>query len=224
MQILGLDFSQVDWNEMYTATKDTLSMLISSTLFTVILGLPLGIILYMTSRSEAKLSRSIYTALSLIVNILRSVPFVILMVSIFPFTKFVVGTSIGVLGSIPPLVISAAPFFARLVETSLREVDKGVIEAATAMGASKAQIVRKVLLPEARPGIIAGITITTVALVAYTAMSGLVGGGGLGDLAIRYGYQRYQPEVMLISVIILVLLVQVLQMIGDRLVIRSTKK
>ncbi|OPA80014.1 metal ABC transporter permease [Paenibacillus selenitireducens] len=220
----AVDFSNVDWNEMGIATWDTVRMLFFSTLFTMIIGLPLGILLFMTSRSDSNGSRALYSVLSLIVNILRSVPFVILMISIIPFTKIVVGTSIGVIGSIPPLVIAAAPFFARLVETSLREVDRGVIEAATAMGASKGQIVGKVLLPESMPGLLAGITITTVTLVSYTAMSGLIGGGGLGDLAIRYGYQRYEPSVMIVSVIVLVVLVQLLQMLGDRLVLKFSKK
>lgn len=224
MLAAAVDFSIVDWNEIAIATWDTVRMLLFSTLFTVIIGLPLGILLFMASRSDSKASRSLYSILSFIVNILRSVPFVILMISIIPLTKLVVGTSIGVLGSIPPLVIAAAPFFARLVETSLREVDRGVIEAATAMGASKGQIVSKVLLPESMPGLLAGITITTVTLVSYTAMSGLIGGGGLGDLAIRYGYQRYEPSVMIVSVIVLVVLVQVLQMLGDRLVLKFSKK
>lgn len=146
------------------------------------------------------------------------------MIALIPVTRMIVGTSIGVEGTIPPLVIAAAPFFARLVETSLREVDRGVIEAAQAMGASTWQIVRKVLLPEAMPGLIAGATITAVTLVTYTAMSGMVGGGGLGDLAIRYGYHRYEFEVMIISIFIMVLLVQILQWIGDAFVRRFTRK
>ncbi|MCK9909247.1 ABC transporter permease, partial [Microbacteriaceae bacterium K1510] len=157
-------------------------------------------------------------------NILRSVPFIILMIVLIPVTFKLVGTSLGVRGSIPPLVIGAAPFFARLVETSLREVDRGVIEAAQSMGASNWQIIRKVLLPESRPGLIAGITITTVTLVSYTAMSGVIGGGGLGDLAIRYGYQRFQTDVMLVTVGILIVLVQILQTFGDWLVLRFSLK
>ncbi|UUZ79611.1 ABC transporter permease [Paenibacillus sp. P26] len=156
--------------------------------------------------------------LSFIVNVLRSVPFIILMIVIIPLTRVIVGTSIGVPGSIPPLVIGAAPFFARLVETSLREVDRGVIEAAQSMGATYGQIIWRVLLREARPGLIAAITITAVTLVSYTAMSGVIGGGGLGDLAIRYGYQRFQTNVMIVTVVILLVLVQILQMLGDRLV------
>lgn len=220
----GLNFTDVNWEEMLQATVDTLKMLGSSAIFTIILGLPLGIVLYLWGRSSRPFLAFIYTVLSFIVNILRSVPFIILMVAMIPITKSIVGTSIGVLGTIPPLVLGAAPFFARLVETALREVDKGVIEAAQGMGASTTQIVTRVLLPEARPGLLSGVTITVVTLVAYTAMSGMVGGGGLGDLAIRYGYYRYEKEVMIISVALMVLLVQLLQMAGDRLVKHFSRK
>jgi D-methionine transport system permease protein len=166
----------------------------------------------------------IYIVLSFIVNILRSVPFIILIVALIPFTRSLVGTSTGVLGTIPPLVIGAAPFFARLVETSLREVDKGVIEAAQAMGASTGQIIRRVLLREALPGLLAALTITVVTLVSYTAMSGMIGGGGLGTLAINYGYYRYETAVMIVAVVLMVVLVQLLQMAGDRLVRHYTRK
>ncbi|OMD40782.1 methionine ABC transporter permease [Paenibacillus odorifer] len=219
-----MNFTDLNWQEMMDATVATLQMLIFSGLFTIILGLPLGILLYLWGRSNSIVIRVIYSVLSFVVNILRSVPFIILMVALIPFSKAVVGTSIGVLGTIPPLVIGAAPFFARLVETALREVDRGVIEAAQGMGASTNQIVLRVLLPEARPGLLAGVTITLVTLVSYTAMSGMVGGGGLGDLAIRYGYYRYEKEVMIISVVLMVILVQLLQMAGDRLVRHFTRK
>ncbi|WP_419885209.1 methionine ABC transporter permease [Paenibacillus sp. B-A-8] len=219
-----MNFADLNWQEMMDATVATLQMLIFSGMFTIILGLPLGILLYLWGRSNSIVIRVIYSVLSFVVNILRSVPFIILMVALIPFSKAVVGTSIGVLGTIPPLVIGAAPFFARLVETALREVDRGVIEAAQGMGASTNQIVSRVLLPEARPGLLAGVTITLVTLVSYTAMSGMVGGGGLGDLAIRYGYYRYEKEVMIISVVLMVILVQLLQMAGDRLVRHFTRK
>ncbi|AIQ37716.1 metal ABC transporter permease [Paenibacillus sp. FSL R5-0345] len=219
-----MNFADLNWQEMMDATVATLQMLIFSGMFTIILGLPLGILLYLWGRSNSIVIRVIYSVLSFVVNILRSVPFIILMVALIPFSKAVVGTSIGVLGTIPPLVIGAAPFFARLVETALREVDRGVIEAAQGMGASTNQIVLRVLLPEARPGLLAGVTITLVTLVSYTAMSGMVGGGGLGDLAIRYGYYRYEKEVMIISVVLMVILVQLLQMAGDRLVRHFTRK
>ncbi|MNN58699.1 D-methionine transport system permease protein MetI [compost metagenome] len=157
-------------------------------------------------------------------NIVRSVPFIILIVALIPVTRAIMGVSTGIEGTIPPLVIGAAPFFARLVETALREVDRGVIEASQSMGASTLQVIGKVLLPESLPGLIAGMTITAVTLVSYTAMSGMVGGGGLGDLAIRYGYHRYEEEVMIIAVIFMVVLVQILQMLGDRLVIHFSRK
>ncbi|KAA9008617.1 ABC transporter permease [Paenibacillus spiritus] len=219
-----LDFSLVDWHEMWVGTLDTLKMMGASAVFTIILGLPLGIVLYLWGRSSSPAIRAVYTLLSVLVNILRSVPFIILVIALIPVSRAIVGTAIGVLGVIPALVIGAAPFFARLVETSLREVDRGVIEAAQGMGASTPQIVFRVLLPEARPSLLAGITITVVTLVSYTAMSGMVGGGGLGDLAIRYGYQRYEEEVMLVAIALLVILVQLLQMIGDRLVRHYTRR
>ncbi|MGM1050094.1 MAG: methionine ABC transporter permease [Bacillota bacterium] len=222
--MFGLDFSEVNWEEIITATLDTLRMLASSALFTILIGLPLGVLLYMAARSSSRWVRFGYSILSFIVNVLRSVPFIILIVAMLPITKSIVGVSYGVLGTIPPLVIGAAPFFARLVETSLNEVDKGVIEAAHAMGSSTRQVIWRVLLPEARPGLLASITITIVTLVSYTAMSGLVGGGGLGDLAIRYGYHRYETEVMIVAVVLMVLLVQLLQMAGDRLVRHFTRK
>lgn len=219
-----MDFSTVRWEEVGKASIETLQILGVSGLFTVIFGLPLGVLLFMTARSASIKSRAVYTILSLIVNILRSVPFIILIVALIPFTRILVGTATGVLGVIPPLVISAAPYFARLVETTLREVDRGVIEAAQSMGASTGQIVRRVLLPEALPGLLAGITITIVTLVSYTAMAGMVGGGGLGTLAINYGYFRYQNEIMIISVVSMIILVQILQMAGDRLVTFFTRK
>lgn len=219
-----IDFENVNWSEIWQACQDTGIMLGMSALFTVLIGLPIGILLFLTSKGQLLENGPFYWLTSFLVNILRSVPFVILMILVMPLTKAMVGTSIGVKGSIPPLVIAAAPFFARLVETSLREIDRGVIEAAQAMGASNWQIVRKVLLPESRPGLIAGITITTVTLVSYTAMSGVIGGGGLGDLAIRYGFQRFQTDVMIVTVIILLILVQLLQTLGDRLVLHFSRK
>ncbi|MEJ8547587.1 methionine ABC transporter permease MetI [Brevibacillus borstelensis] len=221
---MGFTLQNIDWAEIWKGTQDTLTMLGFSTLFTVVIGLPLGILLFLTSRGQLLENRWFYSISSFVVNVLRSVPFIILMILLIPVTKMLVGTSLGVKGSIPPLVIGAAPFFARLVETSLREVDRGVIEAAQSMGASNWQIIRSVLLPESRSGLIAGITITTVSLVSYTAMSGVIGGGGLGDLAIRYGYQRFQTDVMGVTVCILLVLVQILQMVGDRLVIKFSRK
>lgn len=214
----------ISWDEIWLASQDTVWMMAVSLAFTFVLGLALGIVLYLTSNRLLLRQPAVYGVLSVIVNVLRSVPFVILMITIMPFTKWITGTSMGVEGSIPPLVVAATPFFARLVETSLREVDRGVIEAAQAMGASKWDIVRRVLLPEARLGLIAGITITAVTLVSYTAMSGVIGGGGLGDLALRYGYQRFQTDVMLVTVVLLIVLVQILQTAGDLLVRRFSRK
>lgn len=215
---------EIDWQGIGEATADTLTMLGLSTLFTSLIGLPLGVVLFLTSRGQPLEQFAIYALLSFVVNVLRSVPFIILMIMVIPLTKLLVGTSMGVPGSIPPLVIAAAPFFARLVETSLREVDRGVIRAAQAMGATYWQIVWRVLLPESRPGLIAAVTITAVTLVSYTAMSGVIGGGGLGDLAIRYGYQRFQTTVMIVTVVILLVLVQILQSLGDRLVRHFQRK
>ncbi len=214
----------VDWAEIGYASLDTLSMLGGSMLFTVLLGLPLGVLLFLTGPRQMFEQRALYAVLSLLVNVLRSVPFVILLILMIPLTVLITGTSLGVAGAIPPLVVGATPFFARLVETALREVDRGIIEATQAMGASTLQIIFRALLPEALPGLIAATTVTAITLVSYTAMSGLIGGGGLGDLAVRYGYQRYQPDVMAVTVILLLILVQVLQMVGDRLVIHFSRK
>ncbi|MCM3627401.1 ABC transporter permease [Paenibacillus glycanilyticus] len=219
-----IDWSQVRWEDIWPATKDTLTMLGVSLFFTVIFGLLIGVVLFLTSRKQLLEQSVVYFFMSIVVNILRSVPFVILMILIMPMTKVLTGTTLGVQGTIPPLVVAAAPFFARLVETSLREVDRGVIEAAQAMGASRWDIVRRVMLLEARPGLVAGITITAVTLVSYTAMAGVIGGGGLGDLALRYGYQRFQLSVMIVTVLLLIILVQLLQMVGDHLVRRFSRK
>ncbi|MCA0356299.1 MAG: ABC transporter permease [Proteobacteria bacterium] len=210
--------SNIDWSEIGQATLDTLAMLGGSMVLTIAVGLPLGVILFLTGKGQMLENRLANGALSLLVNILRSVPFVILLIVMIPLTVALVGTSLGVAGAIPPLVAGAAPFFARLVETALREVDKGVIEASFAMGAKRRQVVLGALLPEALPGLVAAATVTAVALVSYTAMAGVVGAGGLGDLAIRFGYQRFQTDVMVVTVVLMLVLVQVLQMIGDAVV------
>lgn len=220
----GFDWSLIDWADIATASLDTLTMLGVSLGFTVLLGLPLGVLLFLLSPRQLLANRAAYAALAFVVNALRSLPFVILLIVLIPVTVRLVGTSIGVAGAIPPLVVGAAPFFARLVEAALREVDRGVVEASQAMGATLWQIVSRVLLPEALPGLLAASTVTAVTLVSYTAMSGVIGGGGLGDLAIRYGYQRFQTEVMVVTVLALLALVQCLQMGGDWLVRRVTRK
>ena len=214
----------IDWSEIGQATLDTLAMLGGSMALTVVLGLPLGVILFLTGRGQMLENRLANAALSVMVNVLRSVPFVILLIVMIPLTVALVGTSLGVAGAIPPLVAGAAPFFARLVETALREVDKGVIEASFAMGARRRQVVLGALLPEALPGLVAAATVTAIALVGYTAMAGVVGAGGLGDLAIRFGYQRFQTDVMVVTVIMLLVLVQVLQTVGDKLVVHFSRK
>ncbi|WP_263143721.1 methionine ABC transporter permease [Pseudomonas sp. RIT-PI-AD] len=214
----------IDWYEIWLATLDTLMMLGGSLLFTVLLGLPLGVLLFLTSPRQLFEQRGLYALLSLVVNVLRSLPFIILLIVMIPFTVLLTGTSLGVAGAIPPLVVGATPFFARLVETALREVDRGIIEATQAMGATPWQIVLNALLPEARPGILAATTVTAITLVSYTAMAGVVGAGGLGDLAIRFGYQRFQTDVMVVTVVLLLVLVQVLQTLGDRLVVHFSRK
>ncbi|MBD3832436.1 methionine ABC transporter permease [Brevundimonas bullata] len=217
-------FENVDWAEIGRATVDTLLMLGGSLVLTVILGIPLGVLLYLSGKGRLAANPVLNAVLSLIVNVLRSVPFIILLIVMLPVTVLLVGTSLGVAGAIPPLVVGAAPFYARLVETALREVDKGVVEATQAMGGSTFQIVTRALLPEAMPGIIAGATVTAIALVSYTAMAGVVGAGGLGDLAVRFGYQRFQTDVMVVTVVLLLVLVQILQMIGDRLVAKVSHR
>ena len=217
-------FDNVDWAEIGRATVDTLLMLGGSLVLTFILGVPLGVLLYLSGRGRLAANRVLNAVLSLIVNVQRSVPFIILLIVMLPVTVLLVGTSLGVAGAIPPLVVGAAPFYARLVETALREVDKGVVEATQAMGGSTFQIVTRALLPEAMPGIIAGATVTAIALVSYTAMAGVVGAGGLGDLAVRFGYQRFQTDVMVVTVVLLLILVQILQMIGDRLVAKVSHR
>ncbi len=217
-------FSNVDWYEIWVAIGDTLTMLGVSLAFTILFGLPLGVLMFLTSPNQLLENNKLYSAVGLIVNILRALPFIILLIVMMPLTELITGTSLGVLGTLPPLVAGATPFFARLVETALREVDKGIIEATQAMGATTRQIIIKALLPEARPGILAAITVTAIALVSFTAMAGAVGAGGLGDLAIRYGYQRFQNDVMFVTVVLLLVLVQILQTIGDKLVARYTHR
>ncbi|MDA0742559.1 methionine ABC transporter permease [Brevundimonas sp.] len=219
-----MNFANVDWADIGKATIDTLLMLGGSMVLTVILGVPLGVLLYLSGKGRLAANPVLNVVLSFVVNVLRSVPFIILLIVMLPVTVLLVGTSLGVAGAIPPLVVGAAPFYARLVETALREVDKGVVEATQAMGGSTFQIVTRALLPEAMPGIIAGATVTAIALVSYTAMAGVVGAGGLGDLAIRFGYQRFQTDVMAVTVVLLLILVQILQMIGDRLVAKVSHR
>ncbi len=216
--------ANVDWWLIGEATIDTLLMTGFSLLFTVLIGLPVGVLLFLASPGQAMDNRAVYQTVAFIVNVLRSVPFLILLIVMIPFSRLVVGTALGVQGSIPPLVASAAPFFARLVENVLRELDPGVNEACRAMGATSRQTVLWALLPEATTGILAAIVVTAITLVGYSAMSGVIGGGGLGDLAVRYGYQRYQGDVMAVTVVILVIMVQFFQVFGDRWVAKLNRK
>ena len=211
-------FENIVWQDIAIATRDTLVMLGGSLTLTIALGLPLGVLLYLTSEGKLAQNRLVNRLLGIGVNLLRSIPFIILLIIMIPLTVFLIGTSLGVAGAIPPLVIGAAPFYARLVETALREVDRTTIEAVQAMGATPLQTVTGALIPEALPGIISGATVTAVALVSSTAMAGVVGAGGLGDLAIRFGYQRFQTDVMIVTVVLLILLVQLIQAGGDALV------
>ncbi|MCG0276373.1 MAG: ABC transporter permease [Thermosediminibacteraceae bacterium] len=206
-----------------SATWETIYMVAVSLLIATVFGIPLGVLLYATDRNQILQNYVLNKILGITVNIFRSIPFVILLIMLIPFTRWLVGKSIGTTAAIVPLSVAAIPFMGRLTETALREVDRGVIEAAQAMGASPFQIIVKVLIPEALPSIAAGITITAINLVGYSAMAGVIGGGGLGDLAVRYGYQRFMLDIMLYTVAILVVLVQLIQVAGDFVVRRLSK-
>lgn len=210
--------------EIKLALWDTLYMVVASVAFAYLLGLPLGVILVTTEENHILANPVLNKLLGYTVNILRSTPFLILMVVLFPLTKLIVGKSIGATAAVVPLTVAAAPFVARVVETSLREVDKGVVEAARAMGASPWQIIWKVLLPEAKPGLVLGVTITSINLIGYTAMAGAIGAGGIGDLAIKYGYVRRYDWIMYITLVILVIIVQLVQSMGDWLAAKINKK
>ncbi|MBQ2297380.1 MAG: ABC transporter permease [Ruminiclostridium sp.] len=205
-------------------TRDTLIMTGVSTFFAYVLGLPMGVLLNITQAHGIWPNKWVNRVLGWIVNVGRSMPFIILMIAIMPFTKLVVGTKIGVPGAIVPLVVSAAPFIARMVETSLSEIDAGVIEAARSMGASRMQIVRKVFLPEALPSLILGASISIITILSYTAIAGAIGAGGLGDLAIRYGYQRNVPSMMWTTVVLILVLVQVIQSLFSWLSVKMDKR
>src|SRR6478752_324292 len=206
------------------ATWDTLTMVAIAAGIGTLFGLPLGVFLATSRSGELVSAPAANLALGALVNATRSTPFIILVVAIIPFTRLLVGTSIGTRAAVVPLTVAAIPFIARLVEGAVREVDQGLVEAARAMGATPLQIIRKVLLPEALPAIVLGLTLAIVSLIGFSAMVGAVGGGGLGDLGIRYGYQRFMPDVMAIVVAVLIVLVQTVQSIGDRLARRLNKR
>lgn len=210
-----------------TSTIQTLQMVILATFFSLLLGLPLGVLLSVTSNEMQGgiIPRPVLNQiLGRIVNVLRSFPFIILMIVLFPLSRIILGTSIGTTAAIVPLSIAAAPFVARVIESALKEVNPGVVQAAKSMGSTNWQIIIKVLIPEALPSLVAGITLTIINLIGYSAMAGAIGGGGLGDLAIRYGYQRFRGDVMIVSVIVILIMVELVQVIGDKVVAKLMEK
>ena len=212
-------------NEFPMAIWETMYVTVLATLFAVVLGLPLGVLLVAGEKNGVlPLPKGVMSVLNVVINLLRSVPFLILMILVFPLTRLIVGTSVGTVASIVPLVIAAFPFVARLVESSLREVNPNIIEAAQSMGASPMQIICKVMLPESVPSLISNATIAITTILGYSAMSGIIGGGGLGQIAINYGYYRYRYLVMLIAVVLLIVIVQVFQTVGTTLAVKSDKR
>ncbi len=205
------------WEKVIQATWETLYMVFISTALSYVFGLPLGIILVTTDEGHILANRAVNSILGTIINAARSIPFIIFLILVIPFTRMVVGTSIGTEAAMVPLTLAAIPFVARVVETSLKEIEWGLIEAALSMGANAWQVISKVLIPEARPSIILGVAITTINLIGYSAMAGIVGGGGLGTLAYYYGYQRYEDLVMWVTVIVLIVFVQCIQVAGDKM-------
>lgn len=209
---------------MAAGTVESLYMTLVSTALAYLFGVPIGVVLFITDKGGIAENKTINSVLGIVVNLLRSVPFIILLVAILPFTRFVVGTTIGATATIVPLVVAATPFVARMVESSLKEVNGGVIEAALSMGSNNMQIITKVLLPEAKPSLIVGSTIAITTILGYSAMAGFVGGGGLGSIGINYGYYRYQTDIMLVTVILLVIVVQVFQETGMKIANRTDKR
>lgn len=212
------------YNIIAPSLLQTIYMVFFSTLFSVLIGAPLGIILVITREGNIWEKPRLYNILGFIINMARSVPFIILMIAIFPLSRLIVGTTIGTTAAIVPLALSATPFVARVIENSLLEVDWGIIEASLSMGASIPQIIFKVLLPEARSSLVLGITLTIINIIGYSAMAGAIGGGGLGDLAIRYGYMRFQTDVLIATIVILVVLVQAIQSAGNYIATILNKK
>lgn len=212
-------------NEIPLALWETIYVTVLSTLFAVVLGLPLGVLLVAGDKNGVRpLQRWLMRLIDVVINLLRSIPFLILMILVFPLARLIVGTSVGTVASIVPLVIAAFPFVARLVETSLREVNPNIVEAAQSMGATPFQIITRVMLPESVPSLISNLTIAVTTILGYSAMSGIIGGGGLGKIAINYGYYRYQFTVMLIAVLLLIVLVQLFQTLGSRFAVRCDKR
>lgn len=217
-------FPNVDWEKMWDATYETLYMTTISTVITFILGLVIGILLFLSSPNQLWANKLVNFLTGSIVNIFRSIPFIVLIILLIPFTKFLLGTIRGADAALPALIIGAAPFYARMVLISLREIDKGVIEAARSMGAKTSTIIWKVLIPESLPALISGITVTAVALVGYTAMAGIIGAGGLGNLAFLDGFQRNRTDVTLMATILILIVVFVIQWIGDMITVKTDKR
>ncbi|AUD13493.1 MULTISPECIES: methionine ABC transporter permease [unclassified Planococcus (in: firmicutes)] len=217
-------FPNVDWQAMWEATLETIYMTAVSTLFTFIIGLVLGVILFLTAPNQLWANKVVNWLSGAFVNIFRSIPFIILIILLIPFTKFLIGSIRGPNAALPALIIGAAPFYARMVLIALKEIDKGVIEAARSMGATTWTIIRKVLLPESKPALISGITVTAIALVGYTAMAGIIGAGGLGTLAFLDGFQRSREDVTLVSTILILVIVFAVQFVGDFLTSRADKR
>lgn len=213
---------KTDWNDivqlLLNATGETLYMVLLAGLFTLLIGLPLGVLLFVSRRNGLLPLPRLNRGLGAVINLGRSLPFVVMLIALIPLTRLIVGTTLGSTAAVVPITIGAFPFFARIVETALDEVDKGRIEAIMAMGGDIRHVILKVLLPEALPALVAGVTLTLVMLIGFSSMAGVIGGGGLGDLAIRYGYQRFNNQIMVVTVIVLVLLVQGVQSLGDRCV------
>lgn len=218
------DFASILWDRVWEATLETLYMTSLSVVAVFFLGILLGLLLYETRNSESVWATLLYKIVAFLVNVFRSIPFIILIVLLIPFTKAILDSITGPSAGLPALIFSAAPFYARLVESGLREVDKGVIEAAEAMGATKWEVIKKVYIPESLPNIVAGITVTAISLVGYTAMAGVIGAGGLGNLAYLEGFQRSRPNVTLVSTVIILLIVFVIQFIGDTWVSKIDKR
>lgn len=219
-----LDFSEIDWEKMQEATIETIGMTIGSVVIIFFAGLLLGLLLYETNGKATLAAKTLYRVVAILVNVFRSIPFIILIVLLLPVTKTLVGSITGPTAALPALIIASSPFFARLVEIGFREIDKGVVEAAEAMGANKWQIIYKVLIPESLPAIVSGITVTTISLVGYTAMAGVIGAGGLGNLAYLDGFQRNQSTVVLVATLIILVIVFIIQAIGDVIVKKVDKR
>jgi D-methionine transport system permease protein len=222
--MLSTWFPNVQWDVVLQATNETLYMSAISVFVTFLLGLALGLALFLTSPGNLWENKFLNGLIAIVVNVFRSIPFIILIILLIPFTRFIVGSMLGAEAALPALIIGAAPFYARMVEIALREINKGVIEAAKSMGATNTQIIFKVLIPESLPALISGITVTAIALVSYTAMAGVVGAGGLGNLAYLEGYQRDNTDVTLVSTVLILLIVFVIQWVGDKVTTTLDKR